>query len=367
RNMGKSQFYCFTRVAIPLARPAIIGGASLVVMETLNDYGAAKYFGIDTFTTGIFKAYYDLDDPIAALRLSAILLVFILAFFWIERMQRGKSKYSDSKGTRPVARTDLHGYKAVFAIIACMIPVTLGFIIPVFQLLFTGISSTPDIEMGAFFKLIFNSFALAVIAAAIIGLIALYLCWLKHINETATQSLLNRICSLGYGIPGAVIAIGVMMTLLWFDKQIFHKTLIYGTLFALIFAYVVRFMAVGMHPVESGFRRMGKQLTEAARSLGKGKFTSFFRIELPLVKNAIIVSVILVFVDVLKELPLTLILRPFNMETLATMTYGLADEEMLSEASVYALIIILTGLIPIFILNKLLKSGKYLADIRDVT
>ena len=365
-TLGQNRWGTFFKVALPLARPAIVGGIALACMEVLNDYGTVKYFGVNTFTTGIFRAWFSLGDTISAIYLAALLLLFVLLILYLENWQRGNKRFVSEKGDkRPVERISLSlpakwGLSLFFAVIF-----VISFGVPFFQLIYWVQLSYHKIFDVEFIFLIYRSFSLALITGLIIiilGIILLYtlrlspLGWMKHIVKIAT---------LGYTIPGAVIAVGVMIPLLFIDKwainqySFISKLILSGSVFGLVFAYVVRFLAVGFNPLDSGFQKIGKQVNEASRMLGLSSFSTLIKIDLPLIKHAMIGGVLLVFVDVLKELPLTLILRPFNFYTLATKTFDMATNEMITESSVYALVIILTGVFPIIVLNRLIRKREF--------
>jgi iron(III) transport system permease protein len=362
RSLGRSAWQTFTSVGLPLARPAIIGGLILVLMEALNDYGAVKYYEVHTLTVGIFHAWSDYFDEISAVRLSGCLLLFVFALMSLERWQRGRKKFNSSTSNhRSVVRYPLKGMKALLASVACFIPLALGFLIPAAQLTAWSLRTAGKVVNQKFIILAMHSFLLALAATAFVIVIGILILYTGRLHQTRHTRVLSKISLMGYMIPGAVLAIGVMILFKRMDNGLssFWQSaagglVLSGTVFAMTYAYVVRFLAVGHSPLEAGFKRLSPKLDEASRSLGLSKGKTLFKINLPLMKGAILGAAILVFIDVLKELPLTLILQPFNFETLATRTFQLAGEEMLAESANSALVILVVGTIPIMFLNKII-------------
>lgn len=367
RILGRGPAQTFFRVALPLARPAWIGGLTLVLMEVLNEYGAVKYFGIPTFTTGIFRAWFGLGDADAAVRLSGVLLLFVFGLILLERARRGRARFGEGPGSvRPVRRFRLRGWKRWGAWAACGVPVLFGFLLPVLQLGSWGALATRRGLVGrGFLVLTGHSFGLAVLAALLTVGVALLVVYAVRLSPTPVLEGAKRVSVLGYSIPGAVIAVGVLLPFVWVDRRlnaamegllgVSTGLLLSGTLVALTFAYVVRFLAVGLTPVESGFERVCGSLDETSRSLGTSPLRTLFRVDLPLLKGTLVGAGLLVFVDVLKELPLTLILRPFNFDTLATSAYQLATDEQLTRSALPALLVIAVGLLPVVLLNRLIR------------
>lgn len=369
RLMGSSSWRTFFKISLPVARPAIIGGLSLVIMEVLNDYGAVKYYGVSTFTTGIFRAWFSLGDINAAVYLSALLIVTILIIMGIERWQRGQARFEDEgqKKGKPPVRYKLNAMQQILSFIICIIPLALGFIFPVLQLAIWAVESFDKIVTTNFIQLILNSFGLAAISAAVCVIISVILIYSSRIHQSLWMKGFAKTSTIGYSIPGAVIAVGVMIPVLQLDKFITQwfenllnielNLLLTGTLFVLVYAYTVRFLAVAYNSVDAGFKKIPDGLTEASRSLGKSTFITLIRVNLPLLKASALSGALLVFVDVLKELPLTLILRPFNFSTLATRAFELASDERIGESAGPALIIVFTGIIPVILLSKLVSKS----------
>jgi iron(III) transport system permease protein len=368
RTLGRGPASVFLRVALPLARPALVAGAALVAMEILNDYGAVKYYGVTTFTTGIFRAWFGLGDLDAAVRLSGMLLLIVFVLLLLERAQRGRAAFAGSAGAeRPLPRTRLAGAGAAGAFIVCAVPFLFGFALPVAQLGYWAAGTAAAVIDVEFVRLLRNTFLLAAAAAVVCVGLAVLVAYATRLNPRPWLRRVARVTVLGYSIPGAVIAVGVLVPLAWLDHRIAGATtrvfgvstglLLSGTVVALLFAYAVRFMAVAFRPVGAGFTRVCGHVDEAARCLGAAPGRTLRRVALPLLRGTLVAAGILVFVDVLKELPLTLILRPFNFDTLATRAYQLATDELVAVSANYALFIIAAGVLPVIVLNRLVSRG----------
>jgi iron(III) transport system permease protein len=303
-------------------------------------------------------------------------MLFIFMLISAERWQRGKNVLDEGGHTgRHLKRYQLKGWKKVAAWLICFIPLFLGFIAPVFQLILWSAQTIHKIINPDFMMLMLNSFGLALMAAFLCVAISLVILYAVRINPSPFFKLLSKLVSLGYSIPGAVIAIGIMIPMLGFDKVLIEiwsnkfdtkiGLIFSGTLFALTFAYVVRFLTVAINPIDAAFKKHSNSMDEAAHSLGAGSIKTLWKVNLPLIKSALVSGGILVFVDILKELPLTLILRPFNFHTLATKAYELASDEMVAESATPSLIIILIGVVPIILLNRLMKTPSKDGSIID--
>ncbi len=368
QSLGQAPLRAFWHLALPLGRPALVGGASLVAMETLNEYGAVKYYGVDTFTTGIFSAWFSLGDADAAIRLAACALVFVFVLLSLERIQRGRRRFAEGRPTRPVRPRRLAGARGAAACTLCILPFALGFALPGLQLVVWALQTWHKIIGVDFFGLMWNSFALAALAALLVVGVALLLVYTGRLYGVYGVRLLGRVATLGYSVPGAVIAVGVMLPFARADRTIDQAAqawlgistglLLSATLAALVFAYLVRFLAVGFQAVQAGFEGLGGHIEEAARSLGAGPWRTLVRVDLPLVKAALLGAGMLVFVDVLKELPLTLILRPFNFDTLATRAFELVSDEEVASSANAALIIVAIGILPVVLLNRLMMRRE---------
>tara|TARA_R110000744_G_scaffold114512_5_gene214178 strand:- start:279 stop:1931 length:1653 start_codon:yes stop_codon:yes gene_type:complete len=370
RSMGVSGFAYFRKVAFPLARPAILTGTALAMMEAFADYGTVQYFGISTFTTGIFRTWNGLGNAIGAAQLAAVLTSFVLVLLLIEKHSRRRLRYfHQGQKQHSVKRLSLSPIKSFWAVVACLIPVALGFIIPCVQLIIWAVERASSQVDAQFMVLIWNSFYLAVSAALIAVGLALLFSYAKRLRSHWLLNSQVQLASLGYAIPGTVIAIGAMLMLSAADDAVNALTealfdtsvgLIFsGTLVALLLAYSVRFLAVAMHNVEAGLQRIKPSMDDAARSMGLSSFSVLKKVHVPLLRASVLSALLLVFVDVLKELPATLILRPFNFNTLAVRTFELASEERLQDAAVPAITIVMVGLLPVILLTRALESTKH--------
>lgn len=362
RTLGIGPWRGFFTVALPLARPAVITGLSLALMETLADYGTVQYFGVDTFTTGIFRTWFGFGDATAAAQLAAMLLGFVFMLILLERWSRRKARYHHTGARRHVMPYRLRGGRAWLAVAACVVPLAFGFLVPAAQLAAWAWRTGPALLDARFLELSRNSLLLAVAAALMVLLLALLMAYGKRLRPSPFMKTAVGVAGLGYAVPGTVIAIGVMLPFAWLDNtldgwaraQLGLSTglLFSGTLFALLFAYAVRFLAVSLHAVEGGLGRIRPSMDDAARSLGRRPTQVLREIHAPLLRGTLLTAVLLVFVDVLKELPATLILRPFNFNTLAVRTYELAADERLADASGAALAIVLAGIVPVVLLSR---------------
>lgn len=367
--LGGSERRTFFKLILPLARPAFVGGLILVLMEVLNDYGAAKYYGVNTFTTGIFRAWFSLEEPETAIYLSAILVAIIFILIVIEKRQRKRIGYfNSSKNHQNLKKHPINKRIKTLFFTIVLIPVLCGFIFPVSQLIYWAILTYKEVFTTDFLHVAFQSFTLSLVSAFFAIIFALALIFMAKWNKLSIINAITKIGTLGYAIPGAVIAVGVLIPTLSLDKWLitFFKNsfdlkigfIINGTIIALVYAYVVRYIAVAYNPIEATSLKMGKSISEASKMLGKSNLSTFIKIELPLLKPAILSGFILVFVDVMKELPLTLILKPYQINTLAVKAYEYASDELVAEASLPSLFIVLTGVLPIIFLNRLISKAK---------
>ena len=357
KTLGYNEKSVFWKIALPMARPAIIAGVSLVVMETLNDYGAVKHFGIPTFTSGIFRTWLGMGDLVGALQLSAVLIFFIFLLLALEKQARSRSKYHDSLHSKPTSKKIiLNKNKSTAAIACCLTPLILGFVIPLFRLMSWAWISRDKASALVSIEMISNSLGLSIISSISIVLIALLLVFTSRYFNSYVINFSNRLATLGYSIPGAVIAIGILL----FTAQINVVTnfVLTGSLVLLIFAYIVRYLAVACQPINAGIETNCDSLNNASKSLGSSTYTSLRLVNIPLIKNTLITAGLLVFIDIIKELPLTLILRPFNFETLSTATFDLSSQAQIIEASLPALCMIAVVLVPLVYLNYRLDNSR---------
>ncbi|MEJ2321227.1 MAG: iron ABC transporter permease [Gammaproteobacteria bacterium] len=369
RTLGSSPVTSFFRVALPLARPAIVTGLSLALMETLADYGTVQYFGVSTFTTGIFRTWFGMGDSASAAQLSAMLLGFVFVLIVLERWSRRRARFHHTSNKySEIRRYRLQGFAKYLAFAACLLPVLLGFLLPALQLLVWTFTTADQTISWSFFTLTWHSLMLAAIAAMVAVLLALLLAYGKRLRSTPLIEGSVRAAAMGYAVPGTVIAVGVLIPFAWLDNTIdgwMRDTfgistglLLSGTLVALIFAYTVRFLSVSIQAVESGLGKIKPSMDDAGRSLGLRPMGVLRKIHLPIMQGTVLTALLLVFVDVLKELPATLILRPFNFNTLAVRAYEMAADERLADAGAPALMIVLAGIVPVILLSMAISRSR---------
>jgi len=367
RSLGMSTGRAFFRVALPMARPAVAGGVALVVMESLAEFGAVSYFGVPTFTTGIYRAWYAFGSPVAAAQLAVALLGVVALVLLLEKLSRGRARFHESSHRLPIL-PQLSPGRTALAWLACLLPLAGGFLLPTLLLLNMAVTEG-DVQFGEkYLTLAGNSFTLAMTASVLAAVLALFLAYAERMHSGPLMAAAKRAASLGYAVPGTVIAVGALIPLTAMDHALilymrdhFGITLglvLTGSVVALVFAYIARFLAVALNAVESGMVRIRPSIDDAARSLGAGRRTLLTRVHLPMLASGILSAVLLVFVDVMKELPATIVLRPFNFETLATQVYILAADERLSEAATPSLAIVAVGLIPVMLLSRAIRRRQ---------
>jgi len=369
RMLGARAWRGFALVALPLARPAIAAGVALALMETLADFGAVQHFGIQTFTTAIYRTWYGMGDRVAAAQLSAMLLLAVLVLLLLERASRGAARvHASARRHREVRPHALAGWRAACAFLACALPVLLGFVLPVAILLRLHLAAGEGIDARLFAGLAANSLAIAGLAALATTAAALVLGYgLRRARDRWTRAAI-RFATMGYAIPGTVIAVGVVAWLGRFDNALDAWSraalgvplglLLSGSILALLFAHVVRFLSVAASAVDAGLGRITPSMDDAARTLGAAPSRVLARVHAPMMRGSVLVAVVLVFVDVLKELPATLLVRPFNFDTLAVHVHALASDERLAQAAAPALAIVLAGLAPVAILAAMMRRGR---------
>jgi len=364
RLLGRNSLEIFFCIILPISRTAIVGGVSLVVLEVLNDFGLVKYFGIPTFSTAIFKTWFAMGDTDSAIKLSAMLMFLVLAILLLENIFRGRKKYSftTSKVT-PLKPQKLTGIQALGAMAYCLIIFSFGFMVPLLQLIHWSTLTYKKILNIEFWQLMINSLSVALSASVLIIIIAVVIANYCRISEGVIAKIYSKVTTLGYSIPGAVIAMGVIVFFVAIDKNLFwfyrllngqpSKLILTTSIFMLIFAYTIRFLAIGYNSIQAGFEKVGKTFFEASRTLGMNVTQTFFKVDFIMLRSAIVSGFILVFIDILKELPLTIILRPFNFNTLATKAFEYANNEMIHEAAIPSIIIIIISTSSIYFFHKL--------------
>jgi len=362
RILGCNPWRSFIKVALPLARPAIVAGLALALMETLNDFGTVQYFGVDTFTTGIYRTWFGMGERVAATQLAAILLLFILGLILLERRSRRRAAfYHTSTSYQDLPRYSLGFVRGLGAWLACFLPVGLGFLLPAGDLLVMAMSHLDRTFDRQFWEFARHSLTVAAITAIIAVGVSAIIAYGVRLHPHPWMRLVARIAAMGYAIPGAVIAVGIIIPLGGFDNAIdswMRSTfgistglLLSGTISALIFAYLVRFLAVAFGTVESSLGKIEPSLDEAARSLGHTPTQTLLNVHVPMMWGGMLTAAMMVFVDVMKELPATLVIRPFNFDTLAVRVYNLASDERLAEASGSALALVVVGMLPAIVLS----------------
>ena len=369
RTLGKTAWGVFFSVALPQARPAIVVGVSLALMECLNDIAAVGFFGVRTLTLGIYSTWLGEGNLGGAAQLSGVLLIFVFALLWIER--RARELQPSNRQVRqnlPAYRSALKGWRGGFATVICIFPVFFGFVLPGLILLRFAIQRFSDSFSTAYLEAAWHSILLAMIASIVVVGVGLVLAYANRLRRGKIAHQFIRLASIGYAIPGTVLGIGVLIPLAAFDNKIdsFVRAsfgfstglLLSGTIAALVFAYTVRFLAISFGSLESGLEKVTMNLTSAARTLGRSPFRTFIEIHLPMLRPALVSATLLVFVDCMKELPTTLILRPFDFETLATLVFSLASLDQLEESAAPALTIVVAGLIPVILLARNLQGAE---------
>lgn len=372
RTLGCTPMGAFRRVGLPLARPAIAAGLAFVLMETLADFGAVAYFEVRTFTTGIYRAWYALGSPAAAAQLASLLLLMVVAILALEWAARGQGRFSTT--TTHIFqkhRVTLTGWRGWAACVACTLPVLVGFVLPAIVLSSMALDASAGIGLGRLAILTGNTASLALLASVLIVGVAIVALLAANREGGSTARGLLRTAALGYAVPGAVIGVGVLIAVSAFDRTADGLIgllggsgtglVLGGTVGALLYAYLVRFFAVGFNPLEAGMAKIAPAIGDAARVLGCGPTAVAARIHLPLLRPALISAVLLVLVDVIKELPATLILRPFNFDTLAVEAFQLATTERLDGAALPSLVIVAVGLVPVVLLCRMLEKGRGVA------
>lgn len=363
RTLGASPTRAFFRIALPAARPAIAGGLALVLMETLADFGVVDYFGVPTFSTGIFRTWFAMGEQAAAMKLAAVMLVFVILLIALEKSQSPKGGPSALAKDGSFNRIPLKGWQAALALFICLVPVLLGCVIPLLILFQYAIQSGDPLFGRVFLSYMSNSVWVSSAAALITVGVALLLTYAQHLSANRLTSGSIKLATLGYALPGTMLAVGLLAPISQLDRWLanYFETqwdwqaglLLTGTATILIYAYVVRFLTVAFNSTSSGMTQIPQAYEQAARSLGASPRKVIRRIHFPLMRRAVWAALLLVFVDTMRELPATLLLRPFNFETLATRVYRLASDERLADASTAAIAIVLIGLIPVLFLNRL--------------
>jgi len=370
RVLGRGSWRTFYSISLPAARPAVAVGVALALMETLNDYGTVDFFAVRTMTAGLIDVWLGMGSLAGGAQIATTMLVFVIALITLERISRRHQKVYQQSSTRFRALPAYHltGWRAFAASGLCAIPVTVGFVIPVAVLSYLAVLYFEDSWTSEFRTYALNSLTLSSIAALLALGVALFIAYSRRLGGGRLLGVAARVASLGYAMPGAVLAVGTVVPFAAFDNSvdgflrahlgISSGLLLSGTVVAVLFAYVVRFLAVALGQIESSLEKVSPSMDMAARTLGYRAGQTLLRYHVPLIRGGMLTAVMIVFVDCMKELPATLLLRPFNFETLATHVYQFASDEMLGEAALGSLTIVVVGLIPVLVLSWMISRSR---------
>ena len=362
KTLGLNKLGIVFKLALPMIRPAIIAGLMLVIMETISDFGAVEHFAIPTFTTGIFRTWYGLYDLQTAMQLSSLLLIFVTFFIFIERLSRKNISYtSGSPIYGEIIKVKLKGYKNILAFLICLMPLLVGFVLPILELSNWAINYKLDFFNEDFLKNSANTIYLAVIAAIFCTFLTLLMNFSIRIQKNNFLFFMSSSLTLGYAIPGLILAIGIMQIFNFLDNYFFSTLfnfVLTGSILGLVIAYIIKAYALSNSVIEPAYLRVSPYMDDIAKTLNASNLKLLKNIHLPLLKTSFLTSIVLVISEVIKELPATLILRPFNFDTLAVSTYIYASEERMYEAAAPSIAIVLVGLIPIYFLSKTIRSSR---------
>lgn len=362
RTLGLNKIEVFYKLAVPMIRPAVIAGLMLVAMETLSDFGAVDHFAISTFTTGIFRTWYGMYDIHTAKQLASLLLIVAIMFIIAEKYSRKNADYSFAGSVfRQLRLIQLTGFKNFFAFLFCFIPIFIGFILPILELSYWAFNYKLDFFNEKFITTAWNSFYLAIISALLCTCLALFINFSVRYKNNNLLKFLSSFLTVGYAVPGIILAIGVMQLLTFLDASFIGKNLKFiltGSLIGLIIAYIIKSYALASSTIESGYQRVNMRLDDVAKSLKSSGWSLLGSVHLPLLKTSFLTSILLVVSEVIKELPATLILRPFNFDTLAVYTYIYAAEERMYDAAAPSIAIVMIGLLPIIVLTRMIRRSR---------
>ena len=363
RSLGVSRSARVLHIALPMARPAIVVGLSLVMMETLNDYGTVDYFAVRTLSAGLYDVWLGMNNLGGGAQIATLLLIFVMVLIGLEKSSRRNQQNFQPMASRfrPAIRTALSKPLSVLAMLFCGLPVLLGFIVPAWVLGDYTITYFDESWNHDFHQAAIHSIGLSSVAALAAVCVGVLLSYSKRLHPTRNMKLSVGLASMGYAVPGAVLAIGIIIPFAAFDNALDALTerlfgfsiglLLSGTVFALVFAYTVRFLAMAYGAINTSMKKISPHMDDAARSLGHSPGTILRKVHLPLIRGGILTAALVVFVDCMKELPATLVLRPFNFDTLATQIYQFASDELIGQSAIYALLIVLVGLVPVILLS----------------
>lgn len=369
RTLGRTPREAFVSVALPLARPAIVVGVMLALMETLNDFGTVDYFAVRTLTAGVFDVWFGMGNAGGGAQIALVLLSFVVLVIWLERHSRRSQRFHGTTTRRKSPPGfQLRGWRAWLAMLCCALPIIAGFLVPASLLMVYAARRFGEDGTATYLAHTGNSVMLATLAAALTLVIGVFLAYAQRLRPTLLVRGAVRWASVGYALPGVAIAIGVLLPIGAFDNAVdgvmraefgvSTGLLISGGIGALMIAYVVRFLAISLGSAESGLGKVTPNVDMAARTLGHGPLATLVRVHLPLIRGSVLTGAVLVFVDTMKELPATLVLRPFNFDTLATFVYQYASDELLEECSLAALTIVVAGIVPVILLNHMIAGER---------
>ena len=355
---GKNIFF---NVALPLARPSIAAGLALVLMETISDFGTVDYFALDTLTLGVFNVWLGMNSLSGASQISCVLFLIVVLLLTLEYRARKRQRFHEKSSGQNIANPiEVKGFTSILNILICLIPLLFGFIIPVTVLLKFIIEGFAVIDFNSIISTTITSISLAIVSSILVVIISIFMIVISTYKSNNFHKIIIFLSSCGYAFPGIILAVGVVVFIGWLNDLIYFRINYFtGGIIVLLFAYIIRFLAVGNAAIKSGITKIHPNLIDSSRIMGMNFFKIIKKIIIPLIYTNILVGGILVFVDILKELPMTLLLRPFNFETLATYVYQYASDEMLEESSLAALMIVIAGIGPVILLNSMIKkSGK---------
>jgi len=361
RLLGLSEVGVFFKLSLPIIRPAAISGLMLVIMETISDFGAVDHFAIQTFTTGIFRTWYGMYDLQTAMQLASLLLLIVGIFFILERNSRNRAAFTvNDSSFAPEDGIRLSKIKSSCLFLICFVPIFIGFILPITELTLWAFESKSSFFSQKFIQISFNSISLAITAGLITAIIAVIINFSIRFKPSSFIQRLSSLLSVGYAVPGLILAVGMVQLLVYLDNNVLNSVdiVLTGSLFGLLLAYIIKTYALANSSVESGYERITSSLDDSSKLLGTSGWSMLIRVHSPLLRTSFLTAILLVISEVVKELPATLILRPFNFETLAVSTYIYAAEERMNQAASPAIAIVLIGLIPIFFLSKMIKSSN---------
>ena len=361
RLLGLGQVGVFSKISLPLARPAFIAGLMLVIMETLSDFGAVDHFAVQTFTTGIFRTWYGLYDLNTAMQLSSLLLMIIFLFYFLERFSREGVNYTNDNSTFKTSKEiNLKGVKSGIVSFFCFLPIFIGFILPIIELIIWALDARVTLFNEKFIMSSFNTITLGILTGVLCAFLAFIINFSIRYTKNNFLGKLSSFLSIGYAIPGLILAVGITRFLVFADRNIFSDLdfVITGSLVGLVLAYIIKSYALANSSIESGYERISNSIDNSARLLGARGSILLGKVHFPLMKTSFLTAILLVTSEVVKELPATLILRPFNFDTLAVVTYTYAAEERMYQAAMPSLAIVLIGIVPLIFLSKMIRSSR---------